>query len=72
MRSASIAGGLLAVMAVMATEAGVLPTAVRAESPGKTRVYFGTYTGGKSQGIYRSSWTWPAARSRHRCSPARR
>lgn len=54
MRSASIAGGLLAVMAVMATGAGVLPTVVRAESPGKTRVYFGTYTGGKSQGIYRS------------------
>jgi 6-phosphogluconolactonase len=51
MRSVWIAGWLLSVVVALV---GGPPAVVRAESPGKTRVYFGTYTGGKSQGIYRS------------------
>lgn len=51
MRSAWIVVGFLAVVAVLTLGR---PAVGRAESPGKTRVYFGTYTGGKSQGIYRS------------------
>ncbi|MFM7070697.1 MAG: lactonase family protein [Planctomycetota bacterium] len=51
MRRVWIAGWFLA---VVATLAGGETAVGRAESPGKTRVYFGTYTGGKSQGIYRS------------------
>lgn len=51
MRSTWIVGGFVAFLAALTLGQ---PAVGRAESPGKTRVYFGTYTGGKSQGIYRS------------------